>query len=109
MTTGAMGTSVRLPASFVGFPGIVVLMAADGTIVASNGCLEHELERPVVGTSVAAALDGGRAETSGRAYSTPCASQARRRIASSRSPVRVASPSRARSRFSATTMAPSCE
>ena len=54
MTTGV---GAHLPTAFRAFPGVVALVTADGTIVESNGRLERELGRPVVGTPFADVLD----------------------------------------------------
>jgi signal transduction histidine kinase len=51
----AMG--VHLPACFTRLPGVVLLVSGDGIITESNGRLEQELERPVVGQSFASVLD----------------------------------------------------
>ena len=54
MTTGA---STRLPSCFGGFPGVVALVTADGTVLESNGRLEAELGRAIVGAPFADLLD----------------------------------------------------
>ena len=53
--TQVMG--VHLPACFARLPGVVLLVSADGVITESNGRLERELQRPVVGQPFASVLD----------------------------------------------------
>lgn len=50
-------TGVRLPACFAAFPAAVVQVSGDGTVLESNGRLERELGRPLVGRPFTAALD----------------------------------------------------
>jgi hypothetical protein len=50
-------TSVRLPGCFAGFPAVVLHVAADGTVVDSNGHLERELGRAIVGQPFVSVLD----------------------------------------------------
>ena len=50
-------TSPHVPACFTRLPGVVLLVSADGTITESNGRLEKELDRPLVGRSFASVLD----------------------------------------------------
>ena len=50
-------TSVRLPACFAGFPAVVLHVAADGSVLDSNGHLERQIGRAIVGQPFASVLD----------------------------------------------------
>ena len=50
-------TNVRLSACFAAFPGAVLHLAPDGTVLESNGWLERELGRAIVGQPFASLLD----------------------------------------------------
>ena len=49
--------AVHLPACFARLPGVVLLVSGDGVVTESNGRLERELGRQVVGQPFASALD----------------------------------------------------
>ena len=50
-------TNVRLPACFAALPGAVLYLAPDGTVLESNGRLERDLGRAIVGQPFASLLD----------------------------------------------------
>jgi signal transduction histidine kinase len=50
-------TNIRLPACFAAFPGAVLHLASDGTVLESNGRIERELGRAIVGQSFGSVLD----------------------------------------------------
>ena len=51
------GTSVHLPACFSRLPGVVLLVSSDGVVRESNGGLEREIGRAIVGQAFADVLD----------------------------------------------------
>jgi signal transduction histidine kinase len=59
-------TAAHLPACFAAFPGAVLHLSADGIVLESNGWLDRELGRGLVGQPFSAALD---AESCGEKWS----------------------------------------
>jgi signal transduction histidine kinase len=68
-------SGARLPACFAAFPAAVLQVTADGMVVDSNGRLERELGRSIVGEPFAAVLDA-----------TSCGEKWRRAITAAREP-----------------------
>lgn len=50
-------TGAHVPSCFARLPGVVLLVSGDGIVTESNGRLEKELDRPIVGQPFASALD----------------------------------------------------
>jgi signal transduction histidine kinase len=50
-------TGIGIPAFLLNFPGAVLQLTTDGEVISSNGRLERELDRPLVGTPFATVLD----------------------------------------------------
>ena len=54
---GPIAARAPLDGALRAFPGVVCVVASDGTVLDSNGCLEREVGRAVVGTRFGAIVD----------------------------------------------------